>query len=366
MRAALAIAGVVFIAGAVYLLWPLDAVHAWQPSAAIVTAPALIHPRALDDVQRIARDADRAPIALAVEPAGSIYADTVVAAYVGGNVLRVSADGLHHLSLGNTRGRPRAVALTAAGAIYIADADRGLLAFTQSAGFQTLEDTTNIAGVSVAPSGGEVYFTRVSAHFSWRERRQMRFAHDTSGRLLAYDPKSRRVYTIARDLAAPRGVALGPNGDYALVVEADAYRIVRVWLKGAQAGKTEVFADGLPGFADGITFNGTNRFWVAIPTPRIPALDALAERSTYRRFLLRLPVNFLPRFHVLHQGVVIAFDLDGQRVAELRGSGAAPYAPVSYAAESGPWLWLGSDQRKSIGRIALQTVLPTAPAPPAS
>lgn len=308
--------------------------HAWHPEAATPTAAAFAHAHALDGPQRFVKNIDRGPVALAVEPAGSIYAGTLIAAY--------------------------------AGDIYIVAPRQGFIAATHPAGFTRIERLRGIAGVAVAPGGGPVYLTRISSHFSWDDRGVIRFAHDTSGSLPRYDPRSGRIEIIADDFAAPHGVVLGPGGDDALVVETNAYRILRVWLTGERAGRREVFAGGLPGFPAYITFNGTDRYWVSIPTARMPALDALAQRSAYRRFLLHLPASFTPHSRIQPQGLAIGFDLDGHRIAELRGAAATAYAPVTAAAESRQALWLASDHSTALARLALTAPLPPAPviAPP--
>lgn len=361
-----ATSGLLALLAAIYFLWPAGATHYWTPSDLLHTPPAALHADALDKVQELARGLGRQPVALAVEPPGSIYAGSLVVAYTSGNVVRLSADGSQFEALGNTGGRPFAVALTLNGDLFIADARRGLLKL-DGGHFVQLYDGQNVEGVAVSRTGTKIYFTRWSRHFSWQQIGAARFAHDESGTLMSYDTKTGQVKTIAGGLSLPRGVVSGPKGDYVLVAESGNYRIVRVWLDGTNMGRKAVFASGLPGFPDGISFNGFGRFWVAVPTQRIPELDQLAHRSIYRRFLLRLPRGFRPRIRPVHKPCVLGFDLAGHRIAELRGEGAsvaAPaYGPVNVAVESGPWLWLGSEARKAVARIPLQRILKTAPSP---
>ncbi|HEU0195670.1 MAG TPA: hypothetical protein VFQ88_00465, partial [Nevskiaceae bacterium] len=306
------VAGVVVLV-AIYLFWPFGTVHAWQPSVAIGTPVKSLHMRALDAVQRLAVGVDRGPVALTVEPAGNIYAGSVVAAYRDGPVIRLSADGAHYQRLGSTHGAPLGIAASAGEALLIADARRGLLALNDHGNVLTLDDARGVDGVSVAPRGTTIYFTRLSSHHRLRQIATARFAHDLSGSLHAYDAVHHASRQLADGLALARSVALGPGNAYALVTQAGAYQILRVWLAGPKKGQTEVFARGLPGFAAGISFNGTNRFWVAIPTQRSAPLDSLAPRSIYRRLMLRLPPWFMPATTAKPSDDVIAFDLDGQR-----------------------------------------------------
>lgn len=349
---------------AAYCLWPAGATTYWAPSDLLQTPAPKVHAHALDKVQRLAVGLGRRPVALMPERPGSIYGGSVVVAYADGRIVRLSADGRHYELLGNTLGRPFAVATSLNGGLFVADARRGLLAVGEHHQVRVLYAGSGIEGVAVSADGGKLYFTHWSSHFSWQQVGAARFAHDSSGRLMVYDTGTRRVHTVASGLTLPRGVALGPNDDYALVAESGRYRIVRVWLHGPNAGKVETFASGLPGFPAGISFDGFKRFWVAIPTQRMPTLDALAQRSIYRRFLLRLPRAFMPRLHPVHTPCVLAFDLAGQRVAELRGTGAEAYGPVSVAAASGAWLWLASDAHNAVARVGLRGLIEDAPAPP--
>ena len=67
-----------------------------------------------------------------------------------------------------------------------------------------------------------------------------------------------------------------------LVNETGSYRTLRYWLKGEKAGTSDIFADNLPSFPDNITFNGKDRFWVAIYAPRTAIADTLAPSACAR------------------------------------------------------------------------------------
>ena len=79
-----------------------------------------------------------------------------------------------------------------------------------------------------------------------------------------------------------------------LVNETGAYRISRFWLKGPQAGTHDLFIDNLPGLPDNLSFNGHDRFWVALYAPRNALLDGTAGHPFVRKMIVRA-LSVLPK-----------------------------------------------------------------------
>ncbi|MCB0261330.1 MAG: SMP-30/gluconolactonase/LRE family protein, partial [Calditrichaeota bacterium] len=85
------------------------------------------------------------------------------------------------------------------------------------------------------------------------------------------------------------GVAVSPDQQFVLVNETWKYRVRRYWLAGDRAGQSDIFIDRLPGFPDGISCNGKDRFWLALASPRNPLVDKLAQQPFLRKMIARLP-----------------------------------------------------------------------------
>jgi hypothetical protein len=181
--------------------------------------------------------------------------------------------------------------------------------------------------------------------------------HQPHGRLLRYDPASGSVTRLLGGLHFGNGVAVGPEEAYLLVAETFAYRVTRYWLAGPRAGQAEPFIDDLPGFPDGVSYNGEGRFWVALFAPRNALLDALADWPRVRGLLARLPTWLLPA--PARYAHILGLDTDGRLVHDLRDP-EGHYAPISSARQQGDWLYLGSLTEAGIGRVAR----PRAPAVP--
>ena len=155
---------------------------------------------------------------------------------------------------------------------------------------------------------------------------------------------------LAAGLRFANGVQLTPDHAAVLFTETDNYRVMRHWLTGPKKGTTEVFADGLPGFPDNITYSKEKaRYWVALAGPRDPTLDALASWPHLRRVVARLPHALKPK--PKRHAQIVALDLQGKPIAFLDHDAPDSYSPISSVREHDGFLYLGSFQRDAIGRV---------------
>ena len=341
---------------------------AWQPPA----APPLTGPYAANDVlkglQRLAVGVGEGPEGLAVDATGRVYAG-----YLDGRVIRLSADGGSYVELANTGGRPLGIGFGPDGGLVVADAKKGLLHIgskPQADVLATEADGLPLGftdDVDSARLSKEVYFTDASSKFPFPYYLKDLLEHRPHGRLLSYNVETRQTKTLLSDLYFANGVAVGPDDAYVLVNETAAYRIVRYWLKGARAGTHDIFIDNLPGFPDNLSFNGRDRFWVALPSLRDPQLDALAGRPLLRKLMARLPgrvQGWLQSGKPKHS-FVLGLDLNGHVVVNLQYAGEDAYAPITSVEERGPWLYFGSFSERAIARLPLNRIDPDTPPPAA-
>ena len=145
-------------------------------------------------------------------------------------------------------------------------------------------------------------------------------------------------------------MALGPDEAFALIDETGSYRILRYWLKGEKAGTSDVFADDrrLP---DNITFNGRDRFWVALyARVRRPGR---ARPYPFLRKMLARALRYLPP-PVTKQAFALAFDLEGKLAGNLQYDGPDAFFPVTSVREHPNGnLYFGSLAQESLGRMKL-------------
>ena len=363
MNALKMVAGLVVALAAYLLFWPTG-MHpvAWTPPQ----APALEGPYAanarLADAQRIAVGVGRGPEAVSVDALGRVYAG-----FDDGRVVQFSPNGSVYVVVGRTGGRPLGIAQAPNGGLIVADARQGLLHLGEQITTLAREADGVPFGftddVDTSRASMKAYFTDASSHYGYGHHTEDLLEHGANGRLLEYDFNTRQVRTVLGGLHFANGVALGPNDDYVLVNETGEYRVVRYWLKGEKAGTHETFIDNLPGFPDNITFNGKDRFWLALAAPRDAMLDKLLPGNfLLRQVSFRLPAFAQPQPH--HKGFVLALDLEGHVVANLQDDRPEAFAPITSVREAGPWLYFGSLTADSLARLPVQSVFPDAAPPP--
>lgn len=356
-------AAVVLALLAAYLcFWPTRVEPViWTPPPAPPLEGPYAYNEKLKGIQRLAVGLGKGPEAVAVDAAGRVYTG-----YQDGRVMQLTANGSHYMTLGNTEGRPLGITFGPNGGLIIADARKGLLHLGQ----QITALTTEVNGLPYGLTDDadntvmtkDVYFTDASHKFGLADHMNDVIEHGANGRLMVHNVQTQETRLLLDGLHFANGVAVGPDDAYVLVNETSAYRVLRYWLKGDKAGTHEVFIDNLPGFPDNITFNGKDRFWLALASPRRADVDRLADQVFLRQLVSRLPAFVQPR--PKQHSFVLALDLDGKIIANLQYAASDAYSPITSVREHGPWLFFGSLSENAIGRLPLNVAFADAPAPP--
>ena len=250
--------------------------------------------------------------------------------------------------------------LLGADALVVCDADRGLLEVKLSNGAVGVlaakvegEPLTFCSNAAVADDG-TVYFTQSSRRFNLDEYRGELFEHSATGRLLRL--RDGAVEVVADGLAFANGVVLVEDGAAAVVAETGGYRLTRVALTGAEAGGKSGFGATLAGFPDNLTRDADGLLWVAMASPRDPALDWLLPRAPRLRTLVWATPEWLqPKEKDV--AWCVALDAHGAVVRELRGWGVG-YQMVTAARRHGDTLYLGSLTERAIGVVELDARTP--------
>lgn len=335
----------------------------WQPPEAPSSKTGVF--KSNDDLRDIQRVGDldlHGPEALIRDDEGFL-----ITGLHDGRVVRTSLDGNSLKVLGNTGGRPLGLARHPDGRLIISDALRGLIALNSDGSVSELSKEAGgvafkfVDDVVIDNAGRYAYFSDASSRWGYGEDGAAIMEHGGDGRLLRYDFSTGATSVLLDGLQFANGVALGPDEAYVLVNETGAYRISRVHLVGAKAGEHDIFIDNLPGLPDNLSFNGRDRFWVALYTPRNPLLDAFAEYPFVRTMLVRA-MQVLPA-PIAHRAMILGLDTEGDVVANLQNSSADSYAPITTVREYDGWLYLGSLKQHSLARWSLAG-LPAAPQQP--
>ncbi|MEW5510753.1 SMP-30/gluconolactonase/LRE family protein [Pseudomonas antarctica] len=310
----------------------------------------------LKAVQRIGASDIAGPEALLLDAQGFL-----ISGLQDGRIIRTSPDSHTLEVLANTGGRPLGLALHPDGRLIIADGVKGLLALDANRQLTPLSSSANglpfgfTNDVTVDASGRFAYFSDASSRWGYGQDGEAVIEHGGDGRLLRYDFATGLTEVLLDQLQFANGVALGPDENYVLVNETGAYRISRYWLKGEHVGSHDLFIDNLPGLPDNLSFNGSDRFWVALYSPRNPLLDSFAGYPLLRKVMVRA-LMVVPR-PIERKAFVLGLDTDGKVIANLQDGSTGNYSPITTAREYGDWLYLGSLKSTSMARLPLKQAL---------
>jgi sugar lactone lactonase YvrE len=325
-----------------WVLWPapIDPV-AYRPPVKPALIGALAPNDALTRARLLGHRQLHGPEDVAVDAAGRVYCGTA-----NGRILRLASEDAMPESFAVTAGRPLGLRFGAGGALIVCDAPSGLLSVDAQGQITLLTAASEDGPIRLADgldvaSDGTIYFSDASRRHGVEAALYDVLEARPSGRLLRYDPATRRTTTLLRDLCFANGVALSRNEDFVLVNETNCYRITRYWLKGPRAGSSDVFADNLPGFPDGVTSNGSGTFWLALFTVRNDLLDQRLHPHPWAKALLaKLPRALWPKPQPY--GFVVAMDEEGRMVRSLQDPGGSHVRQVTTAREFGGTLYLGT------------------------
>ncbi|XP_028803450.1 protein STRICTOSIDINE SYNTHASE-LIKE 10-like isoform X2 [Neltuma alba] len=169
--------------------------------------------------------------------------------------------------------------------LYIADAYFGLLMVETNGGVakQLAISADEVAvpfkflnGLDVDEQTGVVYFSDSSTVYQRREGRMISLKGDKTGRLLKYDPNTKKVEILLQGLEFANGVALNKDGSFLLVAETDSGKIYKFWLKGSKTYTSELYAK-LERPPDNIKRNKNGDFWVALYSNRTTSVQNANE-----------------------------------------------------------------------------------------
>lgn len=335
------------------LLWPVPIFPAaWTPVAAPALTGEYEKNSRLASVQRLSLGAGFAPEDVAIDSENRIYAGLD-----DGRIMRLQADASRPEVFANTHGRPLGMKFDSNGNLILADANKGLLSISRDGSITVLSTQADSVpfrctnDLDIA-ADGTIYFTDASSKFPLSNYKADILEHQPNGRLLAYEPATKTTRVVLRDLRFANGVAMSPDQSFVLVCETERYRLHRVWLNGPKQGQSDIFIDNLPGFPDGLSSNGKDRFWLALVTPRDATLDKLLPHPFLRKVVYRLPAFLQPA--PKRYSFALGLDLNGRVVENLQNGSPDCYAQIANVVEHQGFLYFGSIGESTVGRFALR------------
>ena len=350
MKSVAVIAVAIVVTIAYLMLWPvpIDPV-VWQPDHDPGFSGEFSSNEALGKAELPFGVLGRGPEDVARDDEGYLYTGLL-----DGRIIRFTE---HQADVfADTGGRPLGMAFDASGNLIVADAGKGLVSVATDGAVTVLVDEVGGKRLMLVDdldigSDGVIWFSDASQRFPVENYILDFWEGRATGRLLSYDPSSGMTRVHMDGLMFANGVALGPDDAFVLVTETAAARVMRLWLKGPQAGQSEVFLDGLPGYPDNLSFNGEDTFWIALPSHRQPALETLASSPWLRSVLWRLPA-FVREIELPPLGWTIGVDTEGRVVHNLQDRSGQLYT-ITGVKEFDDVLYFGSIAMDTVGRYKI-------------
>lgn len=327
---------------------PIDPVI-WQPAP----NPGLVSPFApnnkLDGISEVLKGHYHGPEDIAQASDGSFFTGLH-----DGRIVQFNADGEHRV-VAQTGGRPLGLQVDHSGDIIIADAHKGLLRLNANGDISVLVDEYKgrklrfVDDLDIA-ADGTIWFSDVSMRYSVEDTFYDLLEGSASGRLFSYHPATGELKLHLSDLFFANGVALGPDDRFVLVNETGRGTIVRLWLKGEQAGTRDIFYNGLPGHPDNLSFNGKDTFWIALPSLRSSLFDQLANWPMLRKLLAHLPESLQPADP--NSSMIVGLGVDGSVKYNLQ-SETGHYHYITSVNQYGDRLYIGSLVMDAVATLAV-------------
>jgi ribose transport system permease protein len=262
-------------------------------------------------------------------------------------------------------GRPLGLALDREGRIVACVAGMGLVRVTTDGKVELLTDQTERSLLSVqddttirmaddldiAPDG-TIFFTDATKRYDIENWGLDLLEGRPNGRLLSYDPATRKTRTVCDNLLFPNGVCLTHDGRHLLVASTWDCSILIFDLARLSDGP-RVFLGGLPGYPDNVNRASDGGYWVALAGMRNPVFDEAMRHPGLRRRMTRRvpPTNWL--FGNLNIGGVLKIDGQGRIVDALWDAPDGPLYMITSMREHEGALYLGGVTNDKIGRLKL-------------
>jgi len=344
-----------------FLVWPVSvAPVAWQaPPNPGYTGPFAANDR-LRGLDVFPIGDNHGPEDIALDAQGRIYTATHE-----GRIVRLKADGSNPENWVVTKGRPLGIDFDNKGNLIVADAFRGLLSITPDGSITELATMADGIPIRYADdvdvaADGKIYFSDASTKFGAKEYGGTYEAslldineHGGHGRLLVYDPATRKARTLIDGLNFANGVAISHDQNYVLVNDMGSYRIIRYWITGPKKGKSEPLIEGLPSFPDNISAGLEGRYWVAFVSPRNSLVDKLSGKPFLRKVIQRMPAFLRPK--AVPYGHIIAIDGGGKVLVDLQDP-EGTYPINTSVIETRDYLYIGSLVAPVLGRFKKEKI----------
>jgi ribose transport system permease protein len=263
-------------------------------------------------------------------------------------------------------GQPLGMAFDAKYNLYVCVGGMGLYRVTPDRKAELVTDETNRSLFSVIDDSrlrladdldilpdGRILFSEATVRYEMDEWPIDGLEGRGNGRIIMYDPKTRKTQTMLRNLVFPNGIALASDGQSIMFAESWNCSIKRYWFDGPKSGTVEMVIENLPGYPDNINRASDGNYWLALMGMRSQAFDlAMRMPSFRRRMAKKLPGDewLAPN---INTGCIVKFNNAGEILDVLWDRQGINHPMITSMREHKGYLYIGDISNNRIGRIKL-------------
>jgi len=206
---------------------------------------------------------------------------------------------------------------------------------------------------------GRIYFSDCTTRYEMTTNSLDIMEGRPNGRLVVYDPKTRKTRTAINHFYFPNGICVSHDGRSVLVASTSLCQVYRYWLEGPRTGRVDLLIKHLPGNCDNINRASDGTYWLALVGIRTPIFDLAMRKPGFRlRMVKEVPTDewLAPG---LNYGCIVKFTEEGKVLESWWDPTGVAHSTLTSMREHKGWLYLGGLENNRIGRVRLPDADPT-------
>lgn len=284
-----------------------------------------------------------------------------------GEIVRFFApDYKRHEIYARIGGQPLGMTFDATHNLYVCVGGMGLYRVTNDRKVELVTDETNRSKLSIIDDSrlrladdldilpdGRILFSEATVRYEMHEWQTDALEGRGNGRIIMYDPKTKKTTTVLRRLIFPNGIVLASDAQSILFAESWNCSIKRYWFDGPKNGQVELVIENLPGYPDNINRASDGNYWLAIMGMRSPAFDLAMRKPAFRkRMAKQLPGDewLAPN---INTGCIVKFNEAGEILDVLWDRQGVNHPMITSMREHKGYLYIGGISNNRVGRIKL-------------
>lgn len=285
-----------------------------------------------------------------------------------GEIIRFFAPDYKRMEIyAHIGGQPLGLSFDAQRTLYVCVGGMGLYRVTTDRVVEKVTDETTRSLFSIiddsrlkladdldmAPDG-RIFFSEATLRYEMHEWPTDALEGRGNGRIICYDPRTRKTTTVLRNLIFPNGIALASDKQSILLAESWACTIKRYWFDGPKRGKVEVVISNLPGYPDNINRASDGNYWLALLGMRTPSFDLAMRKPAFRRRMSKQLPGDEWLYPNINTGCIVKFNEQGQILDSLWDLGGVNHPMITSIREHRGHLYIGGISNNRIGRYKLE------------